>query len=370
MTKEVNRIANRMFLVFGVLLLIPMAIGLQILRVQWVEGAGLRTLWSEQTLEVLPIPAERGRILDIEGRELVGNTVSYTLAVDPLLRGVSRADLSALARELSNRTGRTVSHYEQRLRSAPPTSRYVVLERGLSAEVADGIRQLGMRGVILEEHYSRRYNYESLAAHILGYVDHRLSGVSGLEASYNRYLQGTDGMRQVRRVRTGGLRSYVGAPRKQPEQGHTIVTTIDAHLQAIAEEELEKGVRRARGDRGSIIIVDPSTGAIRALANYPAFNPNRPGEAPAAHRRNAVVSDLIEPGSTFKLVTAVAALEQKVVALDEQFDTGSGTRMISGQVMRDHDPMGVVRFDEAIRRSSNIATSEVAGRIPPETFYQ
>ncbi|MDG5767397.1 penicillin-binding transpeptidase domain-containing protein [Balneolales bacterium ANBcel1] len=359
-----------MFVVFGLLLLMPFAIGLQIIRVQWLEGAQLRALWSEQAIDVISIPAQRGLILDSEGRELVGNTVTYTVAVDPLLPGTTRDDLNRFAEELAKVGTRQASWYQQRIRSAPPASRYVVLERNLSSEAADYVRNFDHRAVILEEQYRRRYNYESLASHVIGYVNRELNGMGGMEASYNDYLRGRDGERQVRRDRSGRIRAYVGAPRKQPEQGYTLVSTIDAHVQAIAEEELRLGVERARAARGSIVIMDPRTGAIKAMANYPSFDPNHPADAPSEHRRNTIVADMIEPGSTFKLVTAVAALENNLVQLDEQFDTGNGRRLISGQMMRDHDPLGTISFHEAIQKSSNIATSEVAGRVSSETFYQ
>ncbi len=359
-----------MFVVFGLLLLIPLAIGLQIVRVQILDGSRLRALWSAQALDVIPIPAQRGIILDSKGRELVGNTVTYTVAVDPHIPGVTREDLQLFTRELAAVSNRSASHYQQRIRSAAPTSRYIVLERNISEEAADQLRETGIRAVILEEQYRRRYNYESLASHVIGYVNHELNGMAGIESSYNEYLRGVDGQRQVRRDRSGRIRGYVGAPRRQPKQGHTVISTIDSQIQAIAEEELRKGVVRGMARRGSIILMDPRTGEIKALANYPSFDPNSPASSPSEDRRNTVISDIIEPGSTFKLITAVAALENGAVELDELFDTGDGRRLISGQLMRDHDPMGTVSFRQAIQKSSNIATSKVAERIPSESFYQ
>ncbi|MFO8030369.1 MAG: penicillin-binding transpeptidase domain-containing protein [Cyclonatronaceae bacterium] len=363
-------IVNRMFVVFGLMLLIPLVIGLQILRVQVLEGSQLRALWSAQALDVIPVPAQRGVILDSSGLELVGNTVTYTVAVDPHYPGFTKEDMRRFTRELSAVGHRSPADYQRRIRSASSRSRYVVLERNMSAASAERLRGLGMRAVILDEQYRRRYNYESLASHVIGYVNHELNGMSGLESSYNTYLRGVDGQRQVRRDRNGRIRAYVGAPRRQPQQGHSLVTTIDAHIQAIAEEELRKGVTRAMAQGGSIVVMDPVTGAVKAMASYPDFDPNFPAASPAANRRNPVISDMIEPGSTFKLVTAVAAVENDLVDFDERFDTGDGRRIISGQMMRDHDPLGTVSFQEAIQKSSNIATSEVAGRLSSDMLYQ
>ena len=370
MAEHKQFIMNRMFMVFGLMLLIPLVIGLQILRIQVLEGSQLRSLWSAQTLDVIPIPAQRGFILDEHGRELAGNTVTYTVAVDPHFPGFTSEDLRTFTRALAAVGSGTAGSYQQRIRSASPRSRYIVLERNLNAEAAEQLRELGMRAVILEEQYRRRYSYEHLASHVIGYVNHELRGMSGLESSYNNYLSGVDGQRQVRRDRSGRIRAYVGAPRRLPQQGHTLVTTIDAHIQAIAEEELKKGVQRALARRGSIIIMDPKTGAIKAMASWPDFDPNAPAASPSENRRNTVISDMIEPGSTFKLVTAVAAVENGLVDMNEFFDTGDGRRLISGQMMRDHDPLGNISFYEAIQKSSNIATSEVAGRISSDMLYQ
>ena len=370
MAESKEFILNRMFVVFGLMLLIPLVIGLQILRIQVLEGSHLRALWNQQAMDVIPIPAQRGLILDSGGRELVGNTVTYTVAVDPHFPGFTADDMRTFTRALASVAGGTPASYQQRIRSAHPRSRYIVLERNLSAEATEQLRELGMRAVILEEQYRRRYNYETLASHVVGYVNHELTGMSGLESSYNSFLSGVDGQRQVRRDRSGRIRAYVGAPRRLPQQGHTLVTTIDAHIQAIAEEELRKGVQRAMARRGSIIVMDPRTGAIKAMASWPDFDPNQPAASPPEHRRNTIISDMIEPGSTFKLVTAVAAVENGLVDFDERFDTGDGRRLISGQMMRDHDPLGTINFHEAIQKSSNIATSEVAGRLSSDMLYQ
>ncbi len=159
--------------------------------------------------------------------------------------------------------------------------------------------------------------------------------------------------------------------KKQPEQGYSLHTTIDSHIQAILEEELKAGVHRTESSYGTAIVMDPSTGAIKALANYPTFDPNRPASLSANNRRNVMIADMIEPGSTFKLVTAIAALEQNKVSFSETFDTPEdGTREIHGQMMRDHDPMGTLTFAEVIEQSSNVATSEIAMRLDNDTFYQ
>ncbi len=371
MSNPSTHIKTRILLVLGVVILFPLAITVQMVRVQMFEGANLRALWNEQALDVVPIPAQRGQILDAKGRILVSNTVTYSVAIDPLVPNTQQAHINEILQTLARHTSRSFDEYRQRVRNAPSGSRYIVLERNASREAYLALKELGYRNTILEEQYRRRYNYNQLASHVVGHVNHNIDGVMGLEASYNRALRGRDGEQQVQRDRMGRIRAMVGAPRRQPEMGYTLRTTIDAHIQAIVEEELAAGVRRARANYGTVIVMDPRTGAIKAMANYPTFNPNTPGSDNPEFLRNYAISDMIEPGSTFKLVTAVAAIEQNVVQLDEMFHTPeSGVQMIFGQAMRDHNPLGSLTFSDVIKKSSNIATSEVAMRLNRETFYQ
>ena len=193
----------------------------------------------------------------------------------------------------------------------------------------------------------------------------------GLEKEYDKKLKGTDGVQQVRRDRSGRIFAYVGAPRKQPRQGYSLYTTIDSHIQAILEEELKAGIDRTKSNYGSAIVIDPQTGAIKAMANYPTFDPNNPASSEQENRRNFAISDMIEPGSTFKLVTAISAVEQDRVSFDEIFETPEdGKQLIHGQMMRDHDPLGTMTFPEVISKSSNIATAEIAMRLSKNSFYQ
>jgi len=364
-------IMSRMFILLGLLFLLPFAILVQIFRVNVVEGEGLRALWSSQAIDYISIPAQRGNIYDANGSLLATNSVVYKIAVDPFAPGVTRDQLDTVGSVLSRHTGRSATYYRNRIRNAPSNSRYIVLERNIPVQAYEDIRELGYRGVILEEQYRRNYNFGSLSAHSLGYVNHNLDGMAGLEASYNRELKGENGLQQVRRDRANRIFAYVGAPRQKPRQGLSLHSTIDSYIQAIVEEELEEGIKRNRAKQGTAIVMDPKTGAIKAMANYPTYDPNSPAATDLENRRNFAVADMFEPGSTFKLVTAIAAVEQGVVDFDEIFETPeNGQIQIHGQWMRDHDPLGNMNFAEAIAKSSNIATSEVAMRLDPKNYYQ
>ncbi len=367
---ERSSIMGRMFLLLGLLMLLPAAILVQILRVNFYEGEAFRELWSSQAIDYISIPAQRGNIYDANGSLLVTDTAIYKVAVDPLLIRNTEA-VNRVAAVLSNHTGRTARYYVDRINSSPSGSQYLVLERSVPVQAYEELTELSLRGLILEEEYRRNYNFGTLAAHVVGFVNHNMDGMAGLESRYNNILRGRDGQQQVRKDRLNQIFAYVGAPRKFPKQGYSLHTTIDSKIQAIVEEELKEGAIRHLAKYGTAIVMNPKTGEIKAMANYPVYNPNAPATIENENRRNYAVADIIEPGSTFKLVTAIAAVEQNVVSFNERFETPeSGRKIIHGQVMRDHNPLGTLTFTEVMAKSSNIATSEIAQRIPPNTFYQ
>lgn len=368
---ERSSIMGRMFLLLGLLLLLPAGIMLQILRINIVEGDGYRELWNSQAIDFLPIPAQRGNIYDTNGSLLATNLTIYKVALDPQLLTNRNEQITGIAQILSRHTGRSVQYYRNRINSAPNRSRYIVLERNVPVQVYEDLNELNIRGVILEEEFRRNYNFGSLAAHVLGFMNHNMDGMAGLEQRYNQLLKGQDGLQQVRKDRLNNIFAYVGAPRKLPRQGYSLHTTIDAQIQAIAEEELENGIKKHLAKHGTIIVLEPKTGAVRAMANYPTYNPNSPATIANENRRNFAVADVIEPGSTFKITTAIAAVDQNLVQFNEVFETPeSGQLLIHGQMMRDHNPLGDLTFPQVIARSSNIATSEIAQRIKPDKFYQ
>ena len=366
-----SAILNRMFMVFGLVLLVPCAIGLQLVRVNFIEGDELRNLWNEQAIDYISIPAQRGNIYGQEGSLLATNSVVYKAAIDPKIKGLSSSQITQICDTLAKYTGQSSRFYQQKINKAPNRSRYVVLNKSIDTEAHQALRQLNIRAVILEEEYKRKYNFGTLAAHTLGFVNHDLNGMTGLEKKYNKQLRGEDGVQQVRRDRNGRIYAYLGAPRKQPQQGYSLHTTIDSHIQAIVEEELKAGIDKTRSTSGSAIVMDPQTGAIKAMANYPTFNPNNPASLNSTNRRNFAISDMIEPGSTFKLVTSIAAVEQEKIQFDEQFETpDDGKMLIHGQWMRDHEPLGTLSFPEVIQKSSNVATAQIAMRLSKDAFYQ
>ena len=350
------------------LLALPVLVAAQLVRIQLEDGDELRAQGERQSESVIELAAQRGAILDRRGRALVVNTARFEVAADPTVSGFEeRADeLYALLGEL---TGRGASHFRQRVANRS-SRQYVVLVRDLDEASKEALDAGGFRGLIVQGSYQRRYNYGARAAHVLGHVTRDLRGVAGLEMTLDEALQGTPGRQAVQRDRRGHVRAVVGGTRVDPRQGDNVVLTIDLVRQAILEEELARGVEAAGAAWGTAVALDPKTGAILAMANVPTYDPNRAGAYSDAARRNHAVVDRIEPGSTFKLVTAIAAVESGAVAPEDVFDTGQGWRVFHGRTVQDAHAYGRITFAQAIAKSSNIAMALAAQRIGSGPLYE
>ncbi|HEX7072045.1 MAG TPA: penicillin-binding transpeptidase domain-containing protein [Rhodothermales bacterium] len=364
-----DQIEARVYWVLLFLCVLPVLVTVQVLRIHLGQGEALREEGERQVQAIESIPAKRGAILDQAGRALVVNTGRYELAVDPTVPGWDRSVASRFFDRLSAITGIRASAFHRMLRERS-SPKYVRLVRDLTDVQKEELESMGIPGLIFHPRFSRRYNYGTTAAHVLGYVDADGHGIAGLELQYEPYLWGEPGRRMAARDRRGVLKASVEGPFVEPEDGESIVLTIDLIRQTIMEEELARGVQETGANWGTAIAMDPHTGAILALANSPTYDPNRPATASAAARRNHAVTDRIEPGSTFKLVTAVAAVEEGIVTLDDPVDTGPGYAVFGGRRMRDTHAHGVIPFREVISQSSNIGAAKTAARLKPGVFYQ
>lgn len=357
-----------MYVVLTLASILPVLVAVQVLRIHMYEGASLRAQGQQQANSALVIPAVRGSIVDSEGRTLVVNTARYDLAVDPTVSGFS-ARRSEFVGKLARLAGQPVSVLRRRIdtRQSP---KYVELTRGLSERQKDVVESWEVPGIILEPEFARRYNYGRTLSHVLGHVDSDGEGIAGLEVKYNDVLRGRDGRRAVKRDRRGMVKSYVGGSVIEPEDGETLVLTIDLIRQTIVEEELEQGVLESGANWGTAIAMNPYTGAVLAMANYPTYDPNVPGRFPTAARRNHAITDRIEPGSTFKLVAAVAAIERGHVSLSDTIDTGNGYAVFGGKGLKDTHGHGRISFEDVIAVSSNIGVAATVDGMDDGDLYQ
>jgi cell division protein FtsI (penicillin-binding protein 3) len=363
-----DTILSRLYVVTAVLLLLPAGVVLQMVRIQLAEGSELRERGERQASSFVELPAVRGSVYDHAGRTLVVNTARYEVAADPTVDGFD-ARGEALYALLGRLTGQSASVFRARVRNR--TSRqYVLLVRDLDEAAKEQLDAEDFPGLLVTGTFARRYNYGDLAGHLLGHVDADLAGIAGIEQRYDEHLRGEPGRQAVQRDRLGRVHAIVGGPVVEPKHGEHLVLTIDLVRQSILEEELAAGVEAAGARWGTAVAMDPRTGAVLALANVPEYDPNRPAAVAEAARRNHAITDRIEPGSTFKLVTAVAALETGTVSPEDTVDAGPGWAVIRGRTMRDSHAHGRIPFGEAITVSSNVAMARTALEMAPGDLYQ
>ena len=247
---------------------------------------------------------------------------------------------------------------------------FVWIKRKITPQEEDAITKLKISGVAIIKESKRFYPDRSLASHAIGTVNIDNVGLEGLELYYNKYLKGE----------SGWLISTQDAKRKllesyqyefiPPKNGFSLVLTIDEVIQNIAERELRKMYEKYNAKGASIIVMDPRTGDILALASLPNFDLNEPSKRQADAVRNRAINDFFEPGSVFKVVTASALLEEKLVNFDTKFDCENGQWKIGRRILHDHTPHGVLTFKEVIMNSSNIGTVKAAGLLGPARMFK
>jgi len=366
--KPKDQILARMYVVLTLLGLVPLAVAAQMGQIVVTDTDALREQVEEQARSSMTIPAMRGAILDRDGRGVAINTARYDLSLDPTVEGFQE-QADSFFDKLSSVTGVPVARYRRQVetRSSP---QYVQLHDALQPNQSDQIEEWDVPGVILTPEFGRRYNYKSTAAHVVGHVGSDGTGLAGLELAYDDTLSGTPGRRIVRRDRSGRIEAYVGGKVVQPERGDDLVLTIDLVRQAALENELQRGVRESGADWGTAVAMDPETGGILAMANVPTYNPNRAGAATETMRRNRALTDRFEPGSTFKLVGAVAVVEQGIIGLGDSVETGDGWAVFHGHTMKDVQAHGTITFADVIAQSSNVGMAKTVDRLDRGTLYQ
>jgi cell division protein FtsI (penicillin-binding protein 3) len=329
---------------------------LQVLGREFFEQQGTRQ--SERTLNLFP---RRGPILDREGRPLAVSVDAESLYAVPQDVTDPRATAAALARALSlDAAGRRDIEARLRRRSA-----FVWIERKLDPLTARRVRELSLEGIGFLAEHRRYYPQRELAAHVLGYVGVDNTGMGGIEYGLESQIRGR-AAKVV--VSTDARRRPVAQTERPSTDGATVVLALDEAIQHVAERELERTVLETQSGSGMVIVVEPYSGEVLALAGRPTFNPNRYNAYPSARWRNRAVSDVFEPGSIFKIVTAAAAIQENVVSPGEVLDCGNGRIEVAGTVINDHAVFDRLTFVQAVVRSSDIGMIRVAQRLGRDNF--
>lgn len=337
------------------------AMGVRLVMLQAVDGQAYAKLASDQRKTVVEFPARRGAIFDREGEPLAISVDLQTIYTDPSLV----EDPAAEAAELAPVLDKDAAELEAKLRGSFPDSEFEYLARQVEPKVAKRVKGLELPGVYMESEPKRYYPGGRLASHVLGFADIDGQGLEGIEAAYDRVLQGKAGRMILEKDSTRQYELPQADERYDPpEPGRSLFLTLDKELQYYAELTLADAARQYHAEKGTAIVMRPETGEILALANVPNFDPNRPGEFGTEERRNLALTDVYEPGSSFKIVTAAAALEEGVVTPHTSFGVPDSFQY-SDRVFHDshpHPPMQMTT-SEIIEQSSNVGTIQIGLRL-------
>lgn len=323
------------------------------------ERDELREKAELQYQHTLKLDAARGTLLDRNGRVLAMSVEAESIYVVP--KAFTGDFRETVARDLAACLHAPPRRVSARLEG---DKSFAWLERKAMPNDVRCVRALNLAGVGFLPESRRFYPKRYLASQVLGYVGVDNEGMSGVEYALEDVVRGEPGRRIIW---TDALKRRAGSRvEKGSSPGRSAFLTLDENLQHIAETELEAAVRESRAKSGIAILMKPGTGEILAMASYPGFNPNRYGDFPQSHWRNRSVTDVYEPGSTFKIVAAAAALEEGVTTEDERIDCGRGAIQVADRIIRDHSVFDVLTFREVVEHSSNVGMIRIGQRLGRE----
>jgi cell division protein FtsI (penicillin-binding protein 3) len=313
---------------------------------------------ARQQMRTIDVSPRRGVIYDRSGHEL-----AMTIAVDSAFAVPSEMPDPAMAAGILAKVLRASP--KEMLAKIESSRNFAWIARRLDAPQANRLRSLNLKGIYFQKETKRFYPKRELAAQVLGYVGIDDEGLGGIEKKFDDQLRGKPGKMFVS---VDARQKSLGRVERAPEPGNNLVLTIDEKLQYIAERELDRSIAETRAQAGTVIIQNPKTGEILALASRPTFNPNSFHETSPQALKNRAVSDIYEPGSTFKIVTLAAALEEKLTTPDEVIDCQHGAINVFGRTVHDHKPFGMLTVSQVMQQSSDVGAIKLGLRLGEQRF--
>ncbi|MGB0062812.1 MAG: penicillin-binding protein [Terracidiphilus sp.] len=330
---------------------------------QYVERAARQ---QQRTFEVAP---RRGILYDRNLRELAMTVLADSIYADPTEISDKAAAAHTLAALVHTDSADQLTTEDQIAARLNAGHNFAWIARRVSPQAAAAVKALNIKGIYFQKEFERFYPDNQIAAQVLGYVGVDDNGLGGLEQKFDSELHGQPGLMYMA---MDARRKVLGSTERDPEPGRNLVLTIDENIQFMAERALDHAMEKTQALSGTVVVEDVHTGQILALAIRPTFNPNQFRHTTPELLRDHAVSDVYEPGSTFKLVTYAAALDQKVATPDDPIDCMGGKITIFGSTIHDNqgEHMGVVPVHKALEESSDVAAVKLAIKIGPDKFYQ
>ncbi|HEX6051685.1 MAG TPA: penicillin-binding protein [Gemmatimonadaceae bacterium] len=353
---------RRVLVAGAILALWTIGIEARLVYLQIVAHDDLAARAERQQLRTLEVPAKRGEIYDREGRMLAYSVDADTVYAVPVEISDVKKTAAALCSALEDCDARERKALEERLGRQRA---FVYVKRRITPAEARAVAALNLEGIGFMRESRRFYPNRELAAHLLGYVGTDNVGLAGIEAAYDKVIRGREGKVLVQ---TDARRRAFSRLERTPTSGGSLELTIDEQLQYIVERELLIGVRETNADAGTAVMLDARTGEILAMANWPTFNPNDYNDYDELARRNRAVQDIYEPGSTFKVVTMSAALEEHLIPVNAIIDTSPGSIRFGSRVIDEYagHNYGPLSFTDVIVKSSNVGAIKIGLKVGAE----
>lgn len=358
----------KVYAVFAFIVLGFFSVFARLFQIQIIDYEEYKKKAIQQHESRVVLRAVRGNIYDRNGRIIASTISRFSFALDPKVLTDNKVRES-IAKSLSKITKEDKDEIFKRIKTHK--SSFMWLVRNISG--TDALAMLKYEdhnGFIVKKEPARNYSFGDAASQTIGFTDIDNNGLIGIELAFDSILRGKDGYAIMNRDGLGHLRPMADLPRKEPKHGHSIQLTIDILLQRIVEYELKQGVANAQAQSGAVVAIDPATGEVMAMASYPNFNPNKLRINDPNTMKNRAIGDLYEPGSTFKVITAAAAINEGLIEEDDMVDGLNGTQQYKDHTIIDDHPLGRVTFREAFAKSSNIVLSNLALRLPGNSFYK
>lgn len=334
------------------------------LYLQTVTYNFLKNQGDNQIVRTQSLPAARGTISDRNGAVLALSAPTESLYAVP--KDMEEMPTGAQLEQLSGLVDVPVDVLRNKLEQKGKS--FIWIKRQLDPKVAEKIDALGLKHFAFEKELKRHYPMGSLFAHVIGFTDIDGKGQEGLELSLEDSLHGEDGAEVVLRDRQGNIVDSLDSPRnKAPQNGKDIILSLDQRIQTLAYEELNKAVEYHQAKAGTVVVLDARTGEILALANTPAYEPNKPGQADSEQRRNRAVTDMIEPGSAIKPFVIAKALDADKTNLNERLNTQP--YKIGPAQVRDTHVYPSLDVRGIMQKSSNVGTSKLSARFSSKEMY-
>jgi cell division protein FtsI (penicillin-binding protein 3) len=355
-----NRVHVRLLIIAGVTFLWMTSVFGRLTYLQLFRHTEYLSRAQRQQQRTIEITPKRGAIYDRNMHPL-----AMSIPVDSAFAVPAEiVDLPLAARLLSGVLDIPHEVLEARLESSHS---FVWIMRKLPPEKAQAIAALNLKGVYSQKENQRFYPKRDLASHVLGFVDLDEKGLGGIEYALDSQIRGKS---EKIVVMADARQRWFDGGEAQRERGANVVLTLDEKIQYIAERELAAAIAKTHAIAGTVIVMNPNSGEILGLANWPRFNPNAANDTPAEARMNRAVSALYEPGSTFKLITLAAAFDQGVTRPDEVFNCENGAVYVAGHRIRDHKPFGLLTVSDILAKSSDVGAIKIALRLGAPKFYE